>query len=152
VTLAKAALTPSAVKAAVLKIVNDPEIDLPALTEDDVIVTQCHINYGCKASNPLDRVWFYRMLRPSDPLDTSEPTVNVSKLQPSQVGICLPSTFQEHWLRLFSRSSDLATCGRLTAAWSEWCERNKGRVAKSTPAKFSVSVHSGRKKRKTDEV
>jgi len=125
------------IKSAVLTLCNDSlatasrsnnEENL-TVTCDDIFLETATINYGCKAKNPVDRVHFYSRKAGLDA---------PFQMHPSQIGICLPSTFEEKWIRLFCRHPEnVDMCSRLRKAWEKWCMSCVGKVSVSTPVKFS---------------
>ena len=50
----------------------------------------------------------------------------------------MPSSFEDVFLRCFSRNTDPAVVRRLENAWETWCDQNLSKVGAPTPVKSSV--------------
>lgn len=119
----------------------DPNRDFSVATNDIVVSENC-INYGCKASNPVAEVFFYA--KNSDRFDdgkkSQNPTSTLTELRgyridPCQIGMCLPSVFQEHWLRVHCKVDNEDIQELIGDAWVEYCKDESNNVAELTPSK-----------------
>eukprot|EP00656_Telonema_subtile_P029063 TRINITY_DN31970_c0_g1_i1.p1 TRINITY_DN31970_c0_g1~~TRINITY_DN31970_c0_g1_i1.p1 ORF type:complete len:136 (+),score=20.75 TRINITY_DN31970_c0_g1_i1:29-409(+) len=93
------------------------------------------INYGCKANNPVGAVFFYSKKAKAEAGESDTCSLQGYKLNPNQVGICLPQTFQEHWLRVYSKIDDEMVQVLIGNAWSGYCSDKANNVAELTPSK-----------------
>jgi len=97
---------------------------------DDIIVSENCINYGCKDKNPVAAVYFYS----KKGLEQDE-LLKGYQIGPEQIGVCLPSCFQEHWLRVYCRSDNPTIQDLIGNAWSGYCGDKTNKVAELTPSK-----------------
>lgn len=102
----------------------------PRVENADIIVSENCINYGCKDRNPVAAVFFY-----SKKERVGDGFCKGFQIKQTQIGVCLPSRFQEHWLRVYSRCDNPVIQDLIGDAWSEYCSDKTNLVAELTPSK-----------------
>jgi len=116
---------------------NTPQVDL---RPEDIIVQNMRANYAMKEKNPVDNVLFFRNWEDKNPVHI--PREHVSYL--------IPDVFEEHTVRLYSKSSDplVMQAAKKAFQMAIQCYSDSSDVKKQLEEQSSSEFKVGRNKRK----
>ncbi|GJD08109.1 Deoxynucleoside triphosphate triphosphohydrolase SAMHD1 [Galdieria sulphuraria] len=116
---------------------NTPQVDL---RPEDIIVQNMRANYAMKEKNPVDNVLFFRNWEDRNPVHI--PREHVSYL--------IPDVFEEHTVRLYSKSRDplIIQAAKKAFQMAVQCYLDSSDIKKQLDEQSSSEYHSNRNKRK----